>query len=232
MKKADHVIFANEERMVVLKEKHNLKNKCTYFLNLPYFEDKDEYEIDNKNKSKLIELDELITSGFKFIIHQGVLEYERGREKLAEFSRILPDNFKILLLGGSLQDYNTFIVEYKLDSSKFHFVGSVNYLVLPKFWERGIASIVMYLPTYINNRLCAPNRFYISVQKGLPVIVNKNNPVLSNFIVKYDSGFFIEDITADNFYNIESKKIEENLFSDLKKQQINEFLNVYDTLLQ
>lgn len=232
MKKSDHVIFANKERKDILKGRNNLNNQNSYFLNLPYFENeyKTVSDYDEENKIKLSELDRLIAEGYKFIIHQGPLHKERGREKLAEFSKMLPPNFKILLLGGNKKDFESFINEYRLEIKNFHFIGSVNYLILPRFWERAIASIVMYLPTYINNRLCAPNRFYISLQKHLPVIVNKDNPVLSNFIKEYNCGVYIEDITQENINDKIDLKIDSGFFASLKSQQIKSFVDVYKTL--
>jgi hypothetical protein len=56
MKKADYVIFANEERMQILKEKYHLKNECSYFLNLPYFEE-EKYKPNEQIESFLLELD-------------------------------------------------------------------------------------------------------------------------------------------------------------------------------
>lgn len=227
MKKSDHVVFANKERMEVLKERHSLNSSCTYFLNLPYFENDVPYVAQDQEVG-LAKLDEEISLGTMFIIHQGVLSKERGREKLANFSKILPQRFKILLLGGNKKDYLSFIDEYDLDEENFYYRGSVNYLILPQYWERGIASIVMYLPNYINNRLCAPNRFYISLQKGLPVIVNKANPVLLNFLEQYNCGVFIEDLNANNINKIISNlNIPEDVFKNLKEKQIENFTNLY-----
>ncbi|HZL12385.1 MAG TPA: hypothetical protein VFC65_20560 [Prolixibacteraceae bacterium] len=227
MKKADNIIFANKERLQVLKERHSLENSCIYFLNLPYFEN--DFISDNETQeAELDALDKEISLGSKFIIHQGPLAIERGREKLAIFSKILPRDFKVLLLGGNRMDYLTFIEEYKLNKDKFHFRGSVNYMILPKYWERGVASIVMYLPTYLNNRLCAPNRFYISLQKGLPVIVNKENPVLSNFVNQYNCGVFIEDLNEQNIAtSIENVNIKSDVFKQLKEEQIDNFTKIY-----
>ena len=227
MKKSDNIIFANNERMETVKNRHNLKTSCTYFLNLPYFTD-DSASINKQIDIQLDNLDKEIESGTKFIIHQGPIGKERGREKLADFSKILPDNFKILLLGGNKNNFLDFLEEYKLDINKFHFRGSVNYLTLPQYWEKGVASIVMYLPTFINNRLCAPNRFYISLQKGLPVFINRDNPVLSNFINKYQCGFYIEEMNVNNIVtSIENLKVKKIDFEKLREEQIENFISVY-----
>ena len=98
-------------------------------------------------------------------------------------------------MGGTEADFIKFKEENELPDNKFLFIGSVNYEVLPLFWKKGCASIVMYLPTYTNNRLCAPNRLYLSYFLGLPIIVNKDNPVLFDFIDSYKAGGFVEEFT-------------------------------------
>ena len=80
MKKADYIIFANEERMQILQEKYQLKNKCSYFLNLPYFEDEEHKSNERQIETLLTQLDNLKLAGTKFIIHQGVLAEERGKK--------------------------------------------------------------------------------------------------------------------------------------------------------
>src|SRR5690606_10973992 len=120
-----------------------------------------------------------------------------------------------------------FLSEHDIDENKCVFIGSINYLDLHKFWARGVASIVLYLPTYINNRLCAPNRLYISVKMGLPVIVNRDNPVLSSFIEDYKCGYYIDEIeSSDDFHGI--LKLNTAGFVDsyckLRQEQIDNFV--------
>lgn len=230
LKTADTVVFANEERLEFLKEKLNIKNNLTYFLNLPYFdEDTKKIKLPNFVAEQLEKLDQAIENGTKFIIHQGVIKHERGEQKLAEFSKMLPKRFKILLVGGSEQMFNVFLDKWSLDSSNFHFVGTVDYFYVSQFWSRCIGSIIMYLPDLLNNRLCAPNRFYLSLQKKLPVIVNKNNPVLSNFVNKYNCGFFIEDLDESAIEKIThySEKNMKFSYEHIRNEQIRNFENIY-----
>src|SRR5690606_24104813 len=139
------------------------------------------------------------------------------------------------LLGGNLVDFERFILEFGLSEEKFVFVGSVNYLDLNKFWRRGTASIVMYLPTFINNRLCAPNRLYISVKMGLPVIVNRDNPVLSSFVQDYQCGFYIDDINSESDFesllNINEQRFLES-YHQLREEQIAGFISIYDECIK
>lgn len=233
MKIATSVIFANKERMEILKNKYKLTNRCTYFLNLPYYENHEELW-DQSSLAKLKEVKRLKDEGCKFIIHQGVIAIERGRSKLAAFSKLLPKNVKIMLLGGSSEDYYRFIKEFNLESEKFHFIGTVNYTVLNAFWKHGMASVVMYLPNYINNKLCAPNRLYISAKNGIPIIVNKNNPVLSNFITQYNCGIYIEDLDSPELIISTLNKPQRNIdfeFEKLRLNQIENFVSVYKNIV-
>src|SRR5690606_13128268 len=94
MAKADYVIFANAERQEYLKGTcgFDLTNS-TYLLNLPYFEKNTREEIVEEVMPILKFKQE---NGIKFIMHQGIIEMERGRKELAQFSRWLPNGVKIL----------------------------------------------------------------------------------------------------------------------------------------
>ena len=234
IKKSDAVIMANKERMLHLKKKLHLNNNIFYFLNLPYFNDKPSKVPSTLMVSKLDELELQKKQGTKFIIHQGPLEIERGRQKLAEICKNLPKPYVILLLGGTEADFIKFKEENELPDNKFFFVGRVNYEVLPLFWKKGSASIVMYLPTYINNRLCAPNRLYLSYFLGLPIIVNKDNPVLYDFIKTYKAGGFIEDFleypSIEFFDQLNNLIISDSAKERLLDAEKNKLIDLYSNL--
>ncbi|RQP13544.1 MAG: hypothetical protein EAS52_19280 [Parapedobacter sp.] len=232
MKRADKVISANVERKLLLDQSLSLDpNLTTYFLNLPYFESPAKDKIYKNQSSKLQELDDVQAKGYKLIMHQGILEIERGRQKLAEFSQLLPHDIKIMLVGVSQEAYNTFITEYELEDDHFICVGIVNYHELIDYWKRADASIVMYLPTYINNRLCAPNRLYISFLNKIPIVVNKDNPVLNNFVTENGCGMFIEDVDKENVNAIFSLAYDASKIETLKNSEITKFVNGYSELL-
>lgn len=231
MKSADQVIFANKERMDILKKQHRLKNKTSYFLNLPYFTSEETFVLEDKFNLKIAEIEEQSRTGVKFIIHQGSLEVERGRSKLAEFSQKLPPTIKIMVVGVSKKDFDAFISEYNLSGDSFFYVGSVPYQILNAFWRIADAAIVMYLPTYINNRLCAPNRFYIAIKNQLPVLVNKDNPVLNNFIKDYGAGFFIEEMETESDVRLFLKHVYSPvLMGELIKVETEKFIDIYESI--
>ncbi|WP_432673086.1 hypothetical protein [Flavobacterium sp. SM2513] len=235
MKISDYVIYANQERKEILDKELNII-KSTYFLNLPYFEEKNilsNASIDRNYITKLEELKAFKEKGINLIMHQGLIAVERGRKKLAEFSKFNFANTKIVIVGISELEYNSFITEFTLNRDNFYFVGSVPYTILIEFWKLMDATIIMYLPTYINNRLCAPNRYFIALMYNIPTIVNKDNPVLYNFTEKHNSGFYIENITS----SILVKKVFKHSYStevleDMKHEEIEKFEGVYDKILK
>jgi hypothetical protein len=199
--------------------------------NLPFY-DLGQVELSSEESLILEDIDTFISRGHKFIIHQGVINIEREESKLAMFSSILKPPYKILIIGASRRNFDSFIEKYNLEVSSFYFVGKVRYHVLNFFWKRGIASVVMYAPTLLNNRLCAPNRFYISLNSGLPVFINKDNLVLQNLIREFHCGYEIESFGMD--FDLERIQGVQPIilkgFSDLKKSQVLQFLNVYQNL--
>lgn len=233
MKKADVLIFANEERKEVLESSMDLPtSKTTYFLNLPYFETTDNADWnDNAGRSlTLKKLDNLIADGYKLIIHQGILDIERGEKELAAFSGILPVDVKILLVGINDERFRRFVEDYDLQVENFFCAGVVRYHELNEFWKRASASIILYLPTFINNRLCAPNRLYISFLFNIPIIVNSTNPVLRNFIENNSCGIFIEDLDETNIHTIFDTNYDSSRIEEMKAVEITKFENVYNQL--
>lgn len=230
MKMADVVLFANRERMEILQEQHNLKNRIDYFLNLPYFNGPIK-AINDAHKKKLNEVRNEAEKGRKFIMHQGSLEVERGRQKLADFSKKLPDGCSLMIVGVSEHEFYNFVNEYNLNPQRFYWVGSVPYEILPEYWRLAHAAVVMYLPTYINNRLCAPNRLYIAANYCIPVFVNKDNPVLSNFLSEFNIGKYIEDVKDSNdIKDIFTHTYTVDIMGQLKDIEVKKFIDIYESL--
>src|SRR5690606_1345460 len=188
------------------------------------------FEVRCDIKNKLEELDFYIKEGGQFILHQGPLKKERGRVLLSNFAQKIVGNRKILLIGGNKQDFELFLKEFNLSRELFWFVGTIEYKYLPLFWKRASFSIVIYLSTYLNNKLCAPNRLYLSYFSKIPVIVNKSNPVLSNFIITNKCGIFVEDFIERKvgFDELKAIQIEDQDHQKLIEIQRGNLLSVYN----
>lgn len=228
MKKSDVVIYANKERQEVLENLTGISNG-SYLLNLPFFEDLSDSIISEKYQGKLNYLEGIKKSGRKLIIHQGSLEVERGRLILKDLINRCCDDELFVFVGGSKNDYDKFINDFSVDIKKVYFVGSVPYIILDHFWKLCDASIVMYLPKLINNRLCAPNRFFIGLKNNLPIVVNKDNPVLNNFIETYRCGVYVEDILMKrSLDDIFAVSYDATLLSNIIGEEKKKFVDLYE----
>jgi len=57
------------------------------------------------------------------------------------------------------------------------FTGPVPQMELPRFIDRAYASVVLYQANSANTWLCAPNRLYQALVRGVPVVVGANPPM-------------------------------------------------------
>ena len=234
IKFCDVVVFANKERKDFWIGKFSIKPRfSTYFLNLPYYENKYSFndlcgsELNHFNNIKLLK-----DSGKKIIIHQGALNDARGKGMLYSLIEKSSEEIVVVFLGSNLQQFEEVFSNMNRYLDKCYFVGSIQYNFLEIFWELGDASIVLYDPMYINNKLCAPNRYFLSFFKNIPIIVNKTNPVLNNLTVTLRSGLFIEDILEgkNSICDIFNHYIDQTICNELRDKQCQNFVRIYEKL--
>jgi len=71
------------------------------------------------------------------------------------------------------------------------FVGFVPQLDIAPYIDHAIASIVFYATLSSNSRLCAPNRLYQALVRGLPVMVGPNLP-MQKLVLQFDCGVVVD----------------------------------------
>jgi glycosyltransferase involved in cell wall biosynthesis len=62
-------------------------------------------------------------------------------------------------------------------AERVFFTGLVPQLELSRFIDQAYASVVLYQADSANTRLCAPNRLYQALARGVPVVVGANPPM-------------------------------------------------------
>lgn len=233
-KQAHVVLFANMERQEYLVSKLGLASKKTsVFLNLPYAQEnvgEGTDLIDSANYSQILEEKH---KGVRFIIHQGPLNSDRHKELVASVARLMDHNVKIMILGSNINQFNAFLSEFQLSSESFFFVGSIPYNLLPYYWRCGEASLVFYNPKFLNNKLCAPNRYFMSLFSQIPVIINNSNPVLNNLNLVFKSGIPVENILdgKNKLSDIFNVKVLIKTFTDIEQNETSKFIDIYQELL-
>ena len=63
------------------------------------------------------------------------------------------------------------------------------------------AGVLFYDACSFNNKYCAPNRLYLAVNNGVPIIVNSDNYTLTRFLKEYRCGLSYPDSRLECFYN-------------------------------
>ena len=182
---ADQIIMANNERFEYAKTHIGIIKKKPVTIIENYHFTKN--QSDTKN-DYIIEK----SPGYKYLLHQGVINEARGLDLLRVILVNLPDDWKLLLIGIKKDAYNQFVSFNKDLIEKTVFGGYIPYHLLNAYWEQVDGAVIFYQTDSINNKLCAPNRLYQAANLGIPIIVNEN-PVLSKFVYSNLNGIALSE---------------------------------------
>ena len=196
---SDLVIVANPERKrlasIIYKVKWIIVHENYFYNN--YVQGKTNKNLlDLKNKINKIQQQQN-----KIILHQGQVNKDRGSETLINLSNNIPNNFNILFIGININSYKGFLKKiHKSKHNNFIFGGFIDYKDISEVYKIIDYSLIMYKPSDLNNKYCAPNRVYLAYYFGKPIIVNEDNPVLNSFVKKSGSGEVINEYS--NFVKV------------------------------
>lgn len=146
-------------------------------------------EFQKGTQKLLLQIDKLKRNGEKIILHQGFLHENRRIDLVEKIVNQLPDEWKMLFIGIPQEKYN----EYFDGNKKTCFGGYIFNADLDIIWSKMDAVIIFYNTDDLNNKYCAPNRIFLALNLGIPVIVNKQNPELKKVIDIYKNGIGMEE---------------------------------------
>jgi hypothetical protein len=189
---SDLVIVANYERKRLASVIYNNEN---IVIHENYFFDRD---INKRKNLDLINLEEKISllkrENKKIILHQGQISKIRGSKEIVLLVNSLPENFKVLLIGISFDDYQEFLkMINKSKKNAVVFGGFIDYQHIKEVYKIIDYCLIIYKNLNLNNKYCAPNRVYLAYYFGKPIIANKENPVLCDFVNKTGNGTLFDD---------------------------------------
>ena len=181
----DSIVIPNRERRDFLFKKLGKKNISSQF-----------YVIENF-------VDQRFTSLPKGILPKEVKEWLKGKPYLLAQGGAAPNRYldEVVEAILSIEEIQLIVVGpysdeilYKLKNKlgdivleKVYFTGLVPQKKLVDFIDHAIASIILYKRDIDNCWLCAPNRLYQALFRGIPVIVGINPP-MANLVNKYNCG--------------------------------------------
>jgi hypothetical protein len=191
---ADEVIVANKQRGRIVKRVYGLSRPPVVIEN--FFYDRSQNRAVDYSSFQPTEriLRDQKNSGIKLLLHQGSLLDGRGLELLKQFPSRLPPDWKLCIIGPSPENYQNSGLNA---SDRVLFLGKIQFEFLPKLYGYMDGAIILYLPGKLNNRYCAPNRLYQAISNGLPLVVNRSNPVLFEVVSKNGNGVGIASNNID-----------------------------------
>jgi glycosyltransferase involved in cell wall biosynthesis len=94
------------------------------------------------------------------------------------------------------------------------FTGFVPQMEIVPFIDHALASVVFYSVSVTNSYLCAPNRLYQALGRGIPVIVS-TNPPMRRVVEQFECGVVVDARDPDSIeHGIEKMLDRKGFFSD------------------
>ena len=195
----ESIVVANKERCDFLFKKLGKKNLNSQFHVIENFIDQ---RFASLRKGVLPEEVKEWLRGKPYLLAQGGANPYRYLDEVVE-AIINIEGIKLIVVGPYSEE-----IIYKLKNKwgdiiteKVYFTGLVPQKKLVDFSDHAIASIILYKKDIDNWWLCAPNRLYQALIRGIPVIVGINPP-MANLVNKYNCGV----VLAGDGSNVEDIK--------------------------
>ena len=144
---------------------------------------------------------DLKNRGQRIMLHQGDLSDIRGTKQIYEIIESLQENWILLFIGLSRESFAALHSRVAGNKEKILYGGYIPYQELNSFWSYMDAGVLFYDACSFNNKYCAPNRLYLAVNNGVPIIVNSDNYTLTRFLKEYRCGLSYPDSRLECFYN-------------------------------
>jgi len=116
--------------------------------------------------------------GKPYLLAQGGANPDRHLEELVE-AVLRVENVKLVVVGPyqpqKIDALRSRWGEHLMDH--VYFTGLVPQTGLVNYIDHALASVVLYAQSSENSRLCAPNRLYQALARGVPVLVGANPPM-------------------------------------------------------
>ena len=103
-----------------------------------------------------------------------------------------PDLYAVVLGNFDKDAHAKLKREFRDLTDRVFFTGLILQQYIEKYVEQCYMSIVFYKNISLNNWYCDSNRLYLSILKGLPVVVG-NNPTMKDIVEQYGLGVSIDD---------------------------------------
>lgn len=135
--------------------------------------------------------------GAPYVLAQGGANPDRHLDNLVA-SVVRIRRFKLVVVGPYISQLLADLqrTHGSLLADQILFTGPVPQMDLAQFIDHAYASIILYRADSANTRLCAPNRLYQALVRGVPVIVGANQP-MADLVNAFRCGVVLQSDGAD-----------------------------------
>lgn len=189
----DVVVSANEQRKNLLQESLNGISKSPFAV-LKNYPDR---LFANLPRVELPEDVKRWLNGTSFVLAQGGAAPDRHFEELVAAVLGL-ENLKLIVVGPYQEAQVRRLGDHygATLSERVLFTGFVPQMEIAPYIDHALASVVLYAMSNENKRLCAPNRLYQAVSRGIPVVVGVNPP-MEEFVQRWECGTVLSGSGGD-----------------------------------
>lgn len=179
------VIAANEERAKIMVEHYGLAQTPLAIRNIPpepisALSDAEVFALYPGLKKQ--------SADERLLVYQGDIDLSRGLKDYIEAMENLPQNYRLILIGGGpdLREIEQLAASPKY-SKKITVIGKVPKAHLHDMLRQCDVGIITYPNKGLNNLYCAPNKLFEYAQAGLCVACT-DNPTLGSVLQKHSFG--------------------------------------------
>jgi glycosyltransferase involved in cell wall biosynthesis len=162
------IIAANSERAQMMKDHYNLDKLPLVIMNIPPMPET------KASRDEVISLFPILIKEKVedvHVVYMGDIDFIRGIDVLLDSVKYLPENVKLIFVGGGTDLENVKTVANKIGKNQIRVTGQVpNYMIFDIVKQADIGFISYLLSNNLNHVYCAPNKIFEYAQSGLPVI--------------------------------------------------------------
>lgn len=210
IKKTNYFITVNDSILNYFNKNHKIKNSCV-IMNFPYLNKTDFKKIDFFKKNNW-------NNSAKILLYQGVINKGRGIDIIIKTLKILPDNFKLIIIGDGPLKKEIENLSLKLNlSERIDFINKVPINELLNYTASCHLGINLLENYNLSKKFASPNKLYEYIHAEIPVIASNTVENVKVFN-KYNIGKLVENnpkIISENIQLIFKSDI------DLFKQECN-----------
>ena len=195
IKESHYFITVNDSLLNYFKKKHEIKNSCVV-MNFPYLNKADFKKIDLLKKNNW-------NNSAKLLLYQGVINKGRGIDIIIKTLKILPGNFKLIIIGDGPLKKELINLSLKLNLFKrIDFINKVPIEELLNYTSSSHLGINLLESYNLSKKFASPNKLYEYIHAGIPVIASNKVENIKVFN-KYNIGKLVENNPKNISENIQ-----------------------------